>query len=76
MGHSVSEQHERLPLMTVDELRRMPNGTGLLSYRNRRPVLLELEGWTQRRDGREISDAKRDLERDQQAQFAAQARDV
>lgn len=76
MGHSVSEQHERLPLMTVDELRRMPNGTGLLSYRNRRPVLLELEGWTQRRDGREISDAKRDLERDQQAQFAAHAHDV
>lgn len=76
LGYSTSEQHERLPLMTVDELHRMPNGTGLLSYRNRRPVLLELDGWTERRDGREISTSKRDLEREQQAHFAAQGRDV
>lgn len=76
LGYSTSEQHERLPLMTVDELHRMPNGTGLLSYRNRRPVLLDLDGWTERRDGREISTSKRDLEREQQAYFAAQGRDV
>lgn len=71
VGHSVSEQHERLRLMTVDEIRRMPTGIGLLTYRNRRPALLELDGWIERRDARTISAGKSALEREQQAHFAA-----
>jgi len=71
VGHSVSEQHERLPLMTVDEIRRMPTGIGLLTYRNRRPALLELDGWIDRRDARQISAGKSALEKEQQAHFAA-----
>jgi len=71
LGHSVSEQHERLPLMTVDEIRRMPTGIGLLTYRNRRPALLELDGWIDRRDARQISAGKSALEKEQQAHFAA-----
>src|SRR5690606_24862181 len=31
LGHSTSEQHERLPLMSVDEIRRMPQTLGLLA---------------------------------------------
>ena len=30
------EHHERRPLMSVDEIRRLPPSTGLLAYRNRR----------------------------------------
>ncbi|WP_292679999.1 TraM recognition domain-containing protein [Microbacterium sp. SCN 69-37] len=68
-GHSTSEQHERLPLMSVDEIRRMPQNVGLLAYRNRRGVLLDLAGWDARRDAREIQSAKRATEQDQQTVF-------
>jgi hypothetical protein len=49
----------------------MPTGIGLLTYRNRRPALLELDGWIERRDARTISAGKSALEREQQAHFAA-----
>ncbi|MGN6221664.1 MAG: type IV secretory system conjugative DNA transfer family protein [Microbacterium sp.] len=68
-GHSTSEHHERLPLMSVDEIRRLPQSVGLLAYRNRRGVLLDLTGWDERRDAREIQTAKRETERDQQTVF-------
>lgn len=71
LGHSMSEQNERLPLMSVDEIRRMPTGIGLLTYRNRRPVLLELDGWIDRRDASTIKAGKAALEKEQQAHFAA-----
>ncbi|MEJ1154626.1 type IV secretory system conjugative DNA transfer family protein [Microbacterium marmarense] len=70
-GHSTSEQHERLPLMSVDEIRRMPQTVGLLAYRNRRGVLLDLAGWDERRDARDIQTGKRDTEREQQGVFHA-----
>lgn len=69
-GHSTSEQHERLPLMSVDEIRRMPQNIGLLAYRNRRGVLLDLAGWDARRDAREIQTGKRATESDQQTVFS------
>ena len=68
-GHSTSEQHERLPLMSVDEIRRMPQNLGLLAYRNRRGVLLDLAGWDARSDAHEIQTGKRATERDQQIVF-------
>ncbi|WP_137845436.1 type IV secretory system conjugative DNA transfer family protein [Microbacterium sp. 2FI] len=68
-GHSTSEHHERLPLMSVDEIRRMPPSVGLLAYRNRRSALLDLTGWDERRDAGDIQAAKRAIEQDQQAVF-------
>lgn len=47
-GASTSEQYERVPLMRVDEIRRMPDTSGLLAYDNHRPVLLDLRDWTGR----------------------------
>ena len=69
VGHQTSEQHERRPLMSVDEIRRMPQTTGLLAYRNRRGVLLDLTGWDERRDARTITAGKSATEQEQQAVF-------
>ncbi|MAO81918.1 MAG: hypothetical protein CMH82_14915 [Nocardioides sp.] len=74
VGHSTSEQHERLPLMSVDEIRRVPQTVGLLAYRNRRGVLLDLSGWDERRDARDIQTGKRATEQDQQSVFAEASR--
>ncbi|MFE7845274.1 type IV secretory system conjugative DNA transfer family protein, partial [Microbacterium sp. NPDC057407] len=68
-GHSTSEQRERVPLMSVDEIRRMPHNTGLLAYRNRRGVLLELTGWDQRRDANDIRSTKAATEAEQAQVF-------
>ncbi|OAZ41480.1 hypothetical protein A9Z40_01990 [Microbacterium arborescens] len=70
-GHSVSEQHEKIALMTIDEIRRMPTGLGLLTYRNRRPALLELDGWIDRKDAGTITAGKKQLESEQQTYFAS-----
>lgn len=64
-GHSTSEHRERVPLMSVDEIRRMPHHTGLLAYRNRRGVLLELTGWDERRDAADIRTTKAATEAEQ-----------
>ncbi|WP_396655605.1 type IV secretory system conjugative DNA transfer family protein [Microbacterium sp.] len=69
-GHSTSEQHERRPLMSVDEIRRLPETTGLLAYRNRRSVLLDLAGWDERRDASSIKSGKRETEQEQQGVFS------
>jgi hypothetical protein len=55
--------------MSVDEIRRMPPTVGLLAYRNRRGVLLDLAGWDDRRDARAIQSGKRETEREQQGVF-------
>ncbi|MGX5771762.1 type IV secretory system conjugative DNA transfer family protein [Microbacterium trichothecenolyticum] len=73
-GHSTSEHLERLPLMAVDEIRRMPPTVGLLAYRNRRSVLLDLSGWDERRDARDIATAKQEMEAEQQIVFAERYR--
>ncbi len=67
-----SEHHERLPLMSADEIRRLPHNTGLLAYRNRRAVLLDLTAWDERKDARTIQTAKRGTETEQQTVFAEQ----
>lgn len=47
---SPGAREERVPVITVDEIRRMPEAIGLLAHRDRRGILLELRGWTERRD--------------------------
>ncbi|WP_431796996.1 type IV secretory system conjugative DNA transfer family protein [Microbacterium kunmingense] len=69
VGHSTSEHHERRPLMSVDEIRRLPPTAGLLAYRNRRSVLLDLAGWDARRDARAIQTGKRETEQEQRVIF-------
>ncbi|MDF2506213.1 MAG: hypothetical protein K0Q52_72 [Microbacterium sp.] len=73
-GHNTSEHHERIPLMSVDEIRRMPPTTGLLAYRNRRGVLLDLAGWDERADAGRIRASKSVTEQEQTSTFAARAR--
>ncbi|WP_439593066.1 type IV secretory system conjugative DNA transfer family protein [Microbacterium sp.] len=68
-GHSTSEHHERRSLMSVDEIRRMPQTLGLLAYRNRRGVLLDLAGWDERSDARAIHHGKQTIETEQQTVF-------
>lgn len=52
----------------------MPPTTGLLAYRNRRGVLLELTGWDTRSDANEIRETKQDTEHDQRDVFTTAAR--
>jgi hypothetical protein len=63
---------EKVSVLTVDEIRRMPATVGLLAYRNRRGVLLDLQGWTQRDDAATITAGKIATEQDQQQVFAGQ----
>lgn len=71
-GLHTSELHDRVPLMTADEIRRLPQDIGLLAYRNRRGVLLDLNAWDQRKDARAVQAAKRRTETEQQGVFAEQ----
>ncbi len=71
-GLHTSEHHERLPLMSADEIRRLPQDVGLLAYRNRRGVLLDLTAWDQRKDASAIQAAKSGTETEQHTVFAEQ----
>ena len=73
-GTSEQIGREHQALVTVDELRRMPQQLGLLSYRSRRPILLDLQAWTERRDAAQVKAGKAETEASQQAVFAGQAR--
>lgn len=70
-GVHTSELYDRVPLMTADEIRRLPQDLGLLTYRNRRAVLLDLTAWDARRDASVIQAAKRGTETEQQDVFAS-----
>jgi type IV secretory pathway TraG/TraD family ATPase VirD4 len=71
-GSSTNVNTEKVPVMTIDEIRRMPETTGLLAYRNRRGILLDLRGWTDRDDAHHIRAGKQLTELDQQVVFADQ----
>lgn len=73
-GHHTSERQDRLPLMSVDEIRRMPEALGLLAYRNRRGVLLDLAGWDARHDAKAIQQGKASTEAEQRTVFDAAER--
>lgn len=72
---SSSQQYsrEQRPLVSVDELRRFPHQLGLLSYRARRPILLDLQAWGDRADADTIRQGKKATESAQQEVFALQA---
>jgi type IV secretion system protein VirD4 len=63
-GASTSEQYERVPVMRVDEIRRMPDTMGLLAYHNRRGVLLDLRRWSASARSSSGVVEQRDLKRD------------
>lgn len=69
-GTSTSLQTERQALMTPEEMRRMPQQIGLLSYRNVRPVLLDLQAWIHRKDAAAVQEGKKATELSQRAVFA------
>ena len=71
-GDSSNVQSERVPLMTVDELRRMPEQMGLLAYKNRRGILLDLDGWIRRADAHQIRTGKQETSAEQLATFRRQ----
>jgi type IV secretion system protein VirD4 len=73
-GSSTNVSNEKIPVMTIDEIRRMPETVGLLAYRNRRGILLDLSGWTDRPDAAQIKTGKKATEADQQLVFADQYR--
>lgn len=73
-GHNTTLVNDRRPLMSVDEIRRMPPEIGLLAYRNQRTVLLDLAGWDSRRDARDVSAGKAATERAQRDVFTPPAR--
>lgn len=50
----------------------MPEAVGLLAYRTRRGSLLDLAGWTERRDATQVKHGKKATELDQQVVFAEQ----
>lgn len=71
-GSSTNISNEKVPVMALDEIRRMPETIGLLAYRNRRGILLDLRGWTDRNDAARVKAGKQLTERDQQVVFAEQ----
>lgn len=54
-GSSFSDQVQNEDVFSVDELRRLPFGWGILLNRNGRPVLMEMCKWPDRRDAKAIS---------------------
>lgn len=66
---SVTESFERLPVVSADELRRLPEGMGLLAYKNRRGVIMDMPGWIERPDADQIKAAKRMFEQMQAQEF-------
>ncbi|MGC0252152.1 TraM recognition domain-containing protein [Pseudactinotalea sp. Z1748] len=65
-------RHERLAVMSIEEMRRMPAKLGLLAYRRVRPVLLDLEAWIDRGDARQVKAGKAATESAQREVFAEQ----
>ncbi|HEY5229335.1 MAG TPA: type IV secretory system conjugative DNA transfer family protein [Galbitalea sp.] len=53
-GPSISTTDHEVPLIRPDELRRLPDGLGILASKNLRGVLLDMTGWTDRKDARAI----------------------
>lgn len=65
---------ERLPVLSVDELHRIPIGYGVLACKNKRGELLEMPGWTKRVDADEISAGKKQTAAEQADEYRRQGR--
>lgn len=66
---STSVHKQDAPVMSVADLRRLPDGMGLLTYRNRRGILLDTLPWTDRADADQIKAQKKQTESEQLAVF-------
>lgn len=53
-GPSFSDQVQNEDVFSVDELRRLPFGWGVLFNRNGRPVLMQMTKWPDRKDAKHI----------------------
>ncbi|MGO1409972.1 MAG: type IV secretory system conjugative DNA transfer family protein [Microbacterium sp.] len=71
-GMNTSEQIHNQPLMTSDEVRRLPKQAALMIVRNVRPILLDLTKWTDRKDSKRIIAGQNETEESQRAVFAQQ----
>lgn len=64
-GASFSEQETEEAVMSVDELRRMPESISLMLSRTRRGVLMESPRWTKRPDAAAITASRKSVEAEQ-----------
>lgn len=64
-GSSTSESKSREDIMTIDELRRMPESISMMLSRTRRGVFLQSNRWTDRADASEIHRSRRAVEVEQ-----------
>lgn len=53
-GPSFSDQVQNEDVLSVDELRRLPFGWGILFNRNGRPILMKMTKWPDRKDSKQI----------------------
>jgi type IV secretory pathway TraG/TraD family ATPase VirD4 len=64
-GSSRSEDMHDVPLIRVDELRRLPDGLAVMTCKNLRGVLLDVAAWTDRADAAAIGAGKKRTESEQ-----------
>lgn len=67
---SYHDSLERVPIISAAELRQLPEGMGVLAYKNRRGILLDLDGWIARPDAAEIKAGMKRTEQLQAEGFA------
>ncbi|MGQ7788337.1 type IV secretory system conjugative DNA transfer family protein [Nesterenkonia sp. K-15-9-6] len=56
-GTSVSEQRQKVGVLPISDLRRVPFGWGILLTRTSRPIFMHMTRWAQRKDSDEIKAA-------------------
>ena len=62
-GRQDGEQIRESPVISLDEIRRLPAGTALMLGRRTRPILLDLREWHKRKDAAELDRSKAETER-------------
>ena len=60
---STSSSVRRVPVMDTSRLRTLPFGTAVLLLRTAPPIVLDLQAWTDRRDGAALREGRTDVER-------------
>lgn len=68
-GSSLQTGVERVPVLSAAELRQLPIGSAVLTYRNMPGILLRLHRWIDRRDAEEIKAGIAKTEREQARGF-------
>jgi type IV secretory pathway TraG/TraD family ATPase VirD4 len=63
-GRTTSWNTRRIPVMASSRLRTLPFGTGVLLLRSARPIVLDLQPWTARRDAAALAAGRAQVEAD------------